>query len=491
MLEKNLKRKWQYISFAGIALLSLLAYYPSFSHIPRSDQIFYLAEVAGTEDWFTLAVKNYSLNRTRTMEAGDESTFRPLFYFVLGSEKWLFGYNFTWWQITGFVLHLFVLWRLLKLLLHIRMSIFAPLAAAFFSVMSIGMEAVVWHHINSYLIFTACVLAALYHLLLHGSGEASHKRHVWAMTGYLTAASFIFEAGIFFCLLFALYLRINHPKEPKPRTRWVPLMPLIPVILYAAFSASDFYLRGISSQEASQVFGNFSPGLVVFIVLTSACTVFWWVFSGVAPPVPEIYIMGRLHVPLPRFGDILQVKNLDAPVIAGIALTILCIVILIRSAHMLKARWKFIGLLGFMILSLIFIITSGRVISRGLSYLIYNLYYTYIFWALFIVLIYSLVNFEMLDSRIRLRAAVIALIAVVTFTNGYRSLKTNLALAEEGRCIKLLIDDIESFRGKQKDNPDSSTKMTLDASCNPILPYAKKGSTGEYEATLLELLYRK
>ncbi len=171
-------KKWLHASFAVAALLSLFVFYPSFYHIPRADQIFYLAETADTHDWYSLAIKNYALNRTRILCPGDESVFRPIFYFILGTEKWMFRYSFIYWQITAFLFHLLVLWWMLKLLLYIRKNIFAPLLAITFSFLTVSMEAVVWQHISSYLVFTACVFAALYHLLLNSRETTSRMRHI-------------------------------------------------------------------------------------------------------------------------------------------------------------------------------------------------------------------------------------------------------------------------------------------------------------------------
>ena len=137
-----------------IAIITLTAYYPSLGHMPRSDQFIYLANTAEQHNFLSLTFKNYAFNRA-DLHYGikDELLFRPVIYSFLGFEKWLFGLNFIYWQLAGILLHLAVLWFLLKLLIGIHKSWGASLLTLFFGVLFAGSEMVVWSHINGYLIF--------------------------------------------------------------------------------------------------------------------------------------------------------------------------------------------------------------------------------------------------------------------------------------------------------------------------------------------------
>ena len=140
------------IWFLAITAVTLAVFYPSLSHIPRSDQLCYLIQAGQYDDLHSLITKFYSFPRTaeygggRMREdqspKGDNFLFRPFVYIVLGLEERFFGFSFSLWQLFGVVVHLLNLWILLNLLLKIRVSLFAPLSVLCFAVMFIGHEMV-------------------------------------------------------------------------------------------------------------------------------------------------------------------------------------------------------------------------------------------------------------------------------------------------------------------------------------------------------------
>lgn len=150
------------IGFTAIVVINLIVFSPSLDHIPRSDHILYLNHFSGVDDFKTLAIDAYDFNRRNPwVEKKSTLLFRPITYFVLGVEKWLFGYDFRLWQMTGIVMHLIVVGLLFAVLLKIHRSIAAFFMTLFFSVIFSNMEMVIWHHINSYMIFVAWFLLIL------------------------------------------------------------------------------------------------------------------------------------------------------------------------------------------------------------------------------------------------------------------------------------------------------------------------------------------
>ena len=149
---------------AGAVLLAVLiaaVYWPSLYHVARGDQINYLAELSSRHGFVQTVLGTLDINRTRVFGAGDEIAFRPVLFFILGLQKYLFGYAFMGWQAVALMAHLFVCGALYALLCRIRGGLFALLATGMFALAPVNIEAVTWHHITPYLLFAGCVLMAL------------------------------------------------------------------------------------------------------------------------------------------------------------------------------------------------------------------------------------------------------------------------------------------------------------------------------------------
>ena len=110
-------KNMNFISLIVLAAINLIVFYPSFYNCAKADHIVYLVETAEMESLPELIGYSYSYCRTRVLLSGDRVLFRPIFYIVLSIEKWLWGYNFIYWQLTGFFLHLIIM---LALLAHRR-----------------------------------------------------------------------------------------------------------------------------------------------------------------------------------------------------------------------------------------------------------------------------------------------------------------------------------------------------------------------------------
>lgn len=269
----------------------------------RADQIAYFADTADTKDWFSLAIKSYAFNRTREFNPGDELLFRPVLYFLLGTEKWLYGYNFVFWQITGFILHLGVIWWLLKLLLLIRKSIFAPMLTALYSVLYLGMEMVVWHHLHGYVLFVNFALAALYNLYLYDFERRTKTWRLWLIAVLLSMASFTYEVGVVYSFIFAVYLwvstrkTVTSEKNSYNRVRALPSGPalilLLPFCLYMIASGSDFLIRGTKAPAGSDIISKFKIRKTATNAIIADS---WWSYGGLFPSQLEVNPGDRIKI---------------------------------------------------------------------------------------------------------------------------------------------------------------------------------------------------
>ena len=196
--------KW--IGFTFIALCVLLAYAPSLMQLPRGDQVHYLAEVAGKHSLWDLTIGCIDLNRHRLISAGDQVLFRPLLYIILGAERYFFQYHFMYWQATGIILHLIVVWLLLGLFCAMGEVIPAILATAFFALLFVNMEMVVWQHISSYIFFIILLLLSLLRLHKICSSQENRRRDYWVLWLLLLAACLTYEIGNGFALLVGMVI---------------------------------------------------------------------------------------------------------------------------------------------------------------------------------------------------------------------------------------------------------------------------------------------
>lgn len=511
---------YQCLFFAIIAIFNLLIYFPSFLHVARADQIAYLLRMADTHDWFSLAIKSYAYNRSGAFASGDELLFRPVFYFLLGTEKWMFGYNFVCWQIAGVLLHLGVIWWLLRLLLDIQLSIFAPLLVLFFSVSYIGMEMVIWHHINGYMLFVMFVLAALYQFRLYVSEERPQPWRLWVITGYLSVASFTYEVGCILSLLFTVYLwmccregvvaryavlSLSHSERGQtqgvevyksiPLQQRSALILLLPCILYVTLNATDLYFKGFFGRTvaASDIANRLSVEKTAKQVIIADV---WWFYGGVFATQVKPIASGRVEINPPDlcWREFTRTRNLlSLSVISGFALISVYLLILSRamSIKFIKERLAFIALITLIIISYTMLIVVGRAnvvgLERGLTN---NLYYSYIFEVFCIVLIYSAVPFENLGNTVKLKSIAIGLLLTLSFLNGLLVQDMNWKMVEWSKPYLQLVRKVESLLNKHREEPDFSFWVDSSIPGNPTIDWLKKGGDPQDKCyTFIETLY--
>ncbi len=208
-----------------------------------------LIETANIDHFSDLVDYSYSYPRHRVLNSGDSFLFRPILYLLFAVEKWFFGLNFTCWQITGFLLHLFVVWQLLKVLFLIQPSFFAGFFVLGFSVSYIAQEMVIWHHINGYLLFLIFFLEALYFFIQY---LQENRKNFWRLTvtaGYLTLSCFTYELGIICAFFFASALIFcnNGPSIQRTQTPYLKRLPwremavlFAPIVIYGCVSFIDY-----------------------------------------------------------------------------------------------------------------------------------------------------------------------------------------------------------------------------------------------------------
>ena len=248
-------KNMNFISLIVLAAINLIVFYPSFYNCAKADHIVYLVETAEMESLPELIGYSYSYCRTRVLLSGDRVLFRPIFYIVLSIEKWLWGYNFIYWQLTGFFLHLIILALFIKLLKIIRPDPILILFALFFSMQYISCDLVTWHHMHGYLLFLIFILFSLIDFTLYIQSRQVDAKKLWRMVLFLFLACFTNEFGSIVSLIIMLALLAHRRFVLRPSSMTVnnnrsgasflnkPFLLLFLPVSYLYVSILDYTLR--------------------------------------------------------------------------------------------------------------------------------------------------------------------------------------------------------------------------------------------------------
>jgi len=411
-----LKRKTFF--FVLIILINIIVYFPSFSHLPRSDQDFFFVETAETQGLGDLISQTYSYNRTRVFGQGDQILFRPLLFGLLSVEKWLFGYHFIFWQIFSIGLHLIVIWHLLKILLKIFPNGFAIIISLGFSVLHVSQELVIWQHLNGYLIALICLLKALYEFIEYIEGGWQERRKVWMVAMWLILMSLFYEFGLICAFLFAMSVSLRLPWQSnlpagqggakrrsnlsydKRLLRPIGLamtketgILFLPIAIYLAWSVSDYIYRVDALFSAAQT-------ISWLFVLKSFVKIFCIAWIG--PFIPyllnyEVYerlymgIFDKNILAYSSFGNCLLVVNMALIVaLAVMANRLKSVQVEFTTQNQVGDYRRVISVVSFLMgIGYIAMITLGRVTQRGEWYFQYQSYHYYPIILLFLLSAYS------------------------------------------------------------------------------------------------------
>ena len=149
------------ILFILIIAVNLFVYLNSFTHIFRHDDWNYWYWTRGRSFDLRYILDFYSFDRY----SGDillSVGFRPLALVFLGLQKWLFGSNYVLFHIFTFMLHIAILYALLKILLELKKGFLAYLVVLLFSVYCAVFDFVIWPNNNFYMLQLLLMLVSIY-----------------------------------------------------------------------------------------------------------------------------------------------------------------------------------------------------------------------------------------------------------------------------------------------------------------------------------------
>ncbi|MDP8266258.1 MAG: hypothetical protein P9M07_04855 [Candidatus Aceula meridiana] len=431
------KQNLKIIFFLALILINFFVFFPSFFHVARHDQLLYVGDLSGDNSWISLAIKKaVTYNRDQHLFPGhDPMLFRPLFYFLLGTELWIFQYNFVLWQITGFLLHLAVLWFFLGLLWQIRESIFAGLLVLFFSVLYANVEMVIWHHVNSYMIFVALTLFCFKIFYRIICDRRVTSRQAWFLFFSLLISSLIYEGAFLYSLFFFVFSKLflsPHRNEKKLASRHWRVMILAPAIIYLSLNLLTLFLKWNTISKGASSLKTFSAASSIKAVFASS---WWWISEGLFPELLKPALQQRIvfyyNGAFLGLKNIFSLQNILSIGFLSLFGSILIYLILLQkslSKNFIRERYKFIILiLGIWTIQII-VLAVGRIASGGLSLLANCSYYNYLFWPYPIILVYSLIDFKKQSCRhkiLNVRNLSILFLATLIAINGTRTWALN------------------------------------------------------------------
>ncbi len=236
--------KTKALLFGLIVFINIIVYFPSFFDSCRGpDHQIFLGEIAHIESLPGLISESYSYNRSRHQMTGDKVLFRPLLYLLLAFDRWFFGYDFFWWQLTAFILHLLAQWclfRVLNTFVSLRWSFAIVLLS---SLLLLQQELVGRHHISGYLFFQIFGLMAIYQFFKYCKDPGSKEKIFLISLGWLTLSFFGCECAVILNALFIALLWIPWKSVFSRFPNRHKAMIFLPIVIYGAVSGLDFLLR--------------------------------------------------------------------------------------------------------------------------------------------------------------------------------------------------------------------------------------------------------
>jgi len=441
--------RFRLIAFGVLAALVWFAYGPSLSHVARSDQIAYLADIHGEDSLMKLTLGSSSFTRTRHFSPGDFLLYRPVIYWILGFEYWLWGYHFEAWQLVGILLHLGVVWTVFCILRKFQLRRAAFALSACLAVLTAGIELVTWHHLHGYLIFLLFFLGSFFGLFDHVESGQTRGTSLLLVAFLLFAACLTHELGCLWAIIFAAFLWLTHPsihaplaKKPAALPRSTAFLLLVPVLLYAILSFYDYHRHAFSPQnEVSFHFSWIEFGINYLKSLA------WWICMGIFS-VPSEWtsspLEGTKFIP-----SAIVLRPLFPLVFAAVAVVIPYWIFRQIRASPQSSPWKKWRILIILLLgAYVALLDFGRFMPRSLGYIFRNLNCAYFVWLL-LVLFAGCWLTEMKTRRKCIRYpiqnAIYGIIALWIVWNAFQLRELNQKRAQMDRPLREMLSQTSSL----------------------------------------------
>ncbi|RMH56660.1 MAG: hypothetical protein D6679_08950 [Candidatus Hydrogenedentota bacterium] len=462
------------ILFFAVIALVLYAYLPSLRHIPRADQIYYFCEASRFTnplhpDILSLSLGTLSFNRTRIFAPGDYLLFRPLFFLFLALEYTFFRGNAFPYQLTGLLLHLILLWRFAVLLRRLFPDPLHGVFVIFFSVLSVSAEAVIWQHVNGYILFEILLLLFFDRFFLWL--RTARLWYLRVATAWLILAGFTYELGVVVAALgFALSFSLPCPRDGAAARRHFSFA----FFLLAGLNLLDLIVRWPHIPMAPSGFqtlpSSFSKILLPFLFLPG-----YWIRAALLPAtnyrfltLPRLTILPR-HVVGSSTSSFLSAAFLALALFALILLALR--EVLLSRNKTSRADRSFLSFAGCFLFLLngayLLLISAGRILPREITYVFWNPNWSSPFWLyllLFLAVVMNLARVGLARTfppeRRALAAVLFTLFLLLTADNAALTRQINLRYADEMAPQRRFLAALSRFVERHRNEPDFSFAWT-------------------------------
>jgi hypothetical protein len=475
------------LAFILLAAVIIGVYWPSLYHIPRADQIGYLAEVSARQGFASIVLDTLDLNRTRSFMPGDQLLFEPLLFLLLGLETFFFRYNMILWQAMGIGAHIFAAGALYALLCRIRGGVFALAATAFFAFLPTNIEAVTWQHITAYVFFAGFMFMCLRNVYAAEMDRARASDYVPAALMWMAAGMLIYITGVWYAIVSGLLFWRRGLRG----------------------AACGFWslVAGWGLLNGMDLAWRSCPGDVSFFVSSGG---FWvtlknmaflakWCLSLVFFLSPaDMFPISRIMIKQPVLDGAWPVgAPLNVTMLMGIALLVLGALCYL-AGHDRREQWRrhagMIAACLAMAAGYLFVITAGRLNTQDIDQVLrYSSYYPYNFFPFFIVLS-ALVWPREVPSRAGkwLRYGALVLLSAVIILNAGTVRRVNAQMARDHAGIRAFLVMLDRFVAAHEKEPDFSFYAAPEFPGNYTADWLfQKSDPPGRKYTVAEAMYRR
>lgn len=492
-----------HVVFALLTVVVGWAFLPSLGHMPRGDQLNYLADTARLRGAGQTVFETYSLTRTREFGQGDEILFRPSFYLTLEVERWAHGYQFARWQFDGVALHLFALAALYRLLMRFCGAMTALVLTLQMGVSFASMESVIYSNIHAYLIFAICLMTALLHAWRMTEDGGGPLRSPWIAALCVAIGVTCYESMALLACCLAAFVAFcptgrDGPAMDSVTVRRIRSLCMVaPVVLYALWSAGDFWLFRSRYPDGEIIQSSLAPWPTLRNLVVALA---WWSAFGVAATSATVYVhpfeKGAAHPSPTIFSMWIEPDAWDWVSAIGsfAAIGILLAIALPVLRGGLGRRHRVFALcLLAMILVYTLVIVIGRMNPIGMGAAICaNTHYVYPFWMLSTVLAGVLIGRVEEGGRGRaLTLLFCGLVLGVALSNAVRIHRQCERLSRDSSRLRETVGRIEEMKKFRTCGEIRAWIRSLDGDANPPVPWMwRRGvPAGAHTYTFLGALY--
>lgn len=444
--------------FILIILVNFFVYLGSFTHIFRHDDWNY---------WYCTSGRNFDLKYIFDFYSFDRYSddillsvgFRPLALIFLGFQKLLFGSNYVLFHIFTFVLHVAILYALLKILLEMEKRLFAYFVVLLFSIYCAVFDFVIWPNNNFYMLQLLLMLVSIYLAMRHK--KASLMRGYFFPIIILMQFPIVLlnEVGLIFTVALSVFMIAGSEKRPVAKADYykyfyflLPILTFVVLYILHKLYGYKFFVK--------LPYSTFLNPSVLSVALVS--TVY-----AIGKFLKLIFFPGGFFVFYwdTAWFEFITLKLRPHDILLGF--TTLGLFLGMLSLKNIRERKAVILLAGTIALAFLYSASVSRGIVMSLPPEPYPMLsmvaftyvgsvsrFAYIFGLFFLIVIYAAVDTKRLTPVLKLAGAVA--LAVLIFTHGAVARTEVNRISSILLPLKLYFDQIGDFANEHKKEKDFS-----------------------------------